>query len=456
MSGTIEIPAGVELEGHSRESVNIFWADLADPPLYLISGSGSFAIRNLTLYASNYKHFIGTPKSQAVAGNVSLELLRIRANAYRGKLRADEYSSRMGSQLKLSSGGGDLIQLHGPNIRVVDSDFYASGRSLVLTGATHAYIARNRFSNGRWGWYSISGPDGVIFENNIVVGSDLMSTGGGINTLDGSTAAKNVLFANNHFEGLYGWDREAITTDGGNGYYYGTVRRVAGTTIELGDWREGRGREVQEWAGTGLFVLSGKGMGQFAQITEYDKSKGIVVLDRVLTVTPDHDSTVTIVPMQQNFIFFRNKFVDVGVGIQYYGTSLHHVAAENTLIRAGGIFNSGRWYRHYQPSWYCQFIGNRIEEGFVYRGGSNNSVEAGDAVIGTFGYQKSPNRGPLALGTIHRGNSIYAEGKFRFEGVDEVSPGIREMIVEIKDLSINRSKIVSDRGVAGLLLREAP
>ena len=51
-------------------------------------------------------------------------------------------------------------------------------RSLFLFKPRGAYVARNHFYNGRWGWYCLSGVDGLIFEDNQITGADLMSTGG--------------------------------------------------------------------------------------------------------------------------------------------------------------------------------------------------------------------------------------------------------------------------------------
>ncbi|MDD5463436.1 MAG: hypothetical protein PHG00_17790 [Methylococcales bacterium] len=64
----------------------------------------------------------------------------------------------------------DAIRVGGDNIRITDSDIYRSGRPLALSNPHDAYVANNHFYNGRFGWYSISGGDGVIFENNQITG----------------------------------------------------------------------------------------------------------------------------------------------------------------------------------------------------------------------------------------------------------------------------------------------
>jgi hypothetical protein len=278
-----------------------------------------------------------------------------------------------------------------------------------------------------------------------------MSTGGGVNTLDGSTSAENVYFGENKFRNLDGWDREAITTDGGNGYFYGHVKQIGSTILALTSWIEGDGRKRLIWAGAGLFVLGGPGMGQYARIASFDPASATVTLERPLLVSPSADSIVTVVPLQQNFIFFKNTFEDAGVAIQYYGTSVDHIAAENISVRTGGFYNSGRWYHHYQPTWYCQFFHNKISEANFYRGGANNAVESGEAIIGTLGLQKAPNTAPLALATIHRMNEVGDQGTFLFQGVSSTAPGINGLIVEVAPEFLARIK--TDDGVANLVVK---
>ena len=102
-----------------------------------------------------------------------------------------------------------LADFH-PGDVVSGCDVYGSGRCLYLKGARGTWIHDNHFANGRWGWYCISGSDGLIFENNDITGADLMSTGGGLNCLDGSNYSQNVYFARNRMGLTHGWDREII------------------------------------------------------------------------------------------------------------------------------------------------------------------------------------------------------------------------------------------------------
>jgi hypothetical protein len=450
LKGTIDLPPGVSLEGESKNASSLFWSDTNEPPDVLILGQHDSHISNLTMYSSNYRHFISNDTSGGNLGNISIDNVVIRANPYRGHLTPEQMDLRYRSQLAISGSGGDLVRLRGENVKVTNSDLQAGSRVLALIQPQAALISGNRLSNGRLGWYSISGPNGVIFENNVVTGGDLTSSGGGINTLDGSTSAQNVFFSKNKFEGLYGWDREAVTSDGGFGYFYGSAIS-SNQRVMLSKWVEGRGRERPNWTGAALFVLGGTGMGQVRTVKTVDLDTWELAIDQKFDVDLDDSSVVSIVPMQRNFIFYKNFFADAGMAIQYYGTSLNHVAAENESVRTAGFMNSGRWYRHYQPSWFCQFLRNRIVEGNVYRGGANNAMESGEAAFSTLGLQRPPNRAPLVLGTVYRQNEIDSIGKVVVSGVDEDNPGVMGVLIEAEPEQLKR--ITIDKGVSDYVVR---
>src|SRR5262249_58110435 len=98
-------------------------------------------------------------------------------------------------------------------VEITDCDLYVSGsRSLFLSRVRCGLVARNTFTNGRWGWYLIGGSDGLIFEDNVIRGGDLMSTGGGLSTLDGSTSSRGGYFAHNTPRRFWGLDRQAVST----------------------------------------------------------------------------------------------------------------------------------------------------------------------------------------------------------------------------------------------------
>lgn len=448
----LTVPRFVTLRGERRDLVNLFWPDLEQPPPALIQGSNHFALEDLTLYASHYRHLIAGDLQTTAAsepGHVRIQRVTARADIYRGHLKPEAVDQRFRESLKLSSGGGDTLRLGGEHLVITDNDLYGSGRALYLFKPRGAYVARNQFYNGRKGWYVLVGSDGVIVEDNRITGADLMSTGGAIASY-GVAYSQNVFYARNKLSLMHGWDREAMTSDAGYGFYYGLIHEATSTTIKLAATLVGDPLKMDGWKGAGVFILGGKGMGQFARVDHLDGD--VVHLDHPWRVLPDESSVITITMLQQNYLFIDNEFSDAGVALQYYGTSINHVAAGNQSIRTAGFYNSGRWYRHYQPSWYCQFFGNQILEGNVYRGGANNTLLSGEAFLGTLGLQKPPNTAPLALAAIHRRNHLHSNARLQITGGgNPATPGTRDVIVENNVVENADAGLLIDAGVVGVL-----
>ncbi len=453
LSRMVHIPKYVILKGEGSGLTSLMWTDFADPPDALLRGSNHFAIEEMTLYASNYRDVIESDTAtteDGEPGNIRIRNVVVRAVLYRGHLKPAQIDDLFKKFLSLSSGGGDTLHLGGKNIVIEGGDFYGSGRSLYLSHPIGVRVVNNKFYNGRWGWYCITGSDGVIFEHNQIIGGDLMATGGGINTL-GSSFSRNVYFADNDLSQMHGLDREAITTDGPGGYYFGKVRAASPKRIELLEQVNG---DAQKWFGAGLYVLGGKGQGEYAQIDSINNRE--VKLIEPLMVAPDETSVVSIVPLQKNYLFISNRITDAGLAIQFYGSSTNFVAAGNVTTRSGGFIATGLWYRGgYQPSWYCQFLGNQIIDGNVYRGGSNNAINTGKASIGIIGLPRPPNTSPLAFAQILRGNRLDANAYIDINGSnDSTVIGVQDVIVQGNVIPNLDKDIYVSKGVAGLLSME--
>jgi len=186
--------------------------------------------------------------------------------------------------------------------------------------------------------------------------------------------------------------------------------------------------------GQGVFVLGGDGAGQFAQIESADGN--VLTLDRSWTVAADTTSRVTITPMVQNYLIVDNEFSDAGVAVQFYGTSVNNVVAGNTSSRTAGFLNRGEWYHHYEPSWYNQYLDNSIVDGAVYRGGPDNSIFAGEAVIGAYGMFHAQNDPPLVLGVIMRRNRLSKNSRIELQGCTGSKPLLSSAVIE-KNIVLN-------------------
>jgi hypothetical protein len=449
VEGTLTIPRNTVLRGEGRTLSCLCWPD-SEEPFNLIEGTDHFGVEDLTLYASNYKHGIVADQRTPEAGHTFVRRVTMRAVIYRGHLKPEEVDRRFRESLRLSTGGGDSIRLGGEDVEVTDCDLYGSGRAFYFYGVKGGVVANNRFYNGRWGWYCITGADGLIYENNVLTGADLMSTGGGINCL-GSVYSRNVFYAGNTVARCHGWDREAMTSDAGGGPFYGKAESCNGQELVLPEKPNWRGRD---WTGAGIFVLMGKGEGQYREIAGVSEDGRTITMDRAWTVPIDDTSLIVVTMMQRNYLFIGNHFEDAGIALQYYGTSINHVAVGNTATRCGGFYNSGRWYHQYQPSWYCQFMGNRILDGNCYRFGANNATSSGPSFIGTYGLQRGDNPAPLAYCSVHRGNVLENNSLIRVQGLNKERPGVRDVIIEHNTVRNASVGMQIDDGCVGVLARD--
>jgi hypothetical protein len=460
VSDTLVIPDRVGIRGEGRELVSLNWIDFATPPPALVAGYSNFSISDVTLYASNYVSAVsggfqtsGEKTSSAPPANISVTRVRVRASAYRGHIEAQLGLERYVAGFKNSALNGPVaIRLTGEDLAITDCDVYGSGSAFLLLHARGAYVARNVFFNGRGGWYSITGADRVLFEDNQFIGGDPESSGGSINTLGRtSTSSRNVLFKRNSFKMMNGWDREAITSDGPGGYYFGKIGRIGDREVKLLEPIPPVQNLPSDLRGAGIFVVAGIGRGQYARI---ESAQGTSVrLDRSIFLASTGTSVATIVPLQENYLILGNEFSDTGVAAQFYGTAVNHVVADNVSIRTGGFLNRGSRYHHFQPSWYIQFLGNRIDEGTVYRGGSNNVIFSGEAVIGSYGMQEESDFPPFVLGTIVRGNVLKNNAHIEVKGLSYRFPGTRDVVVERNWVANADAGVIVDRGSASVLVR---
>jgi hypothetical protein len=431
----LSVPKNVVLSGENRDTTFLNWDDTEAPPPALIQGYSDFTIENLTIVSGRHFHVIqgGFPTggNQADGENITLGNLRIRAYSFGGHLKPEEEAARQRAALAFARNGVDSIRLAGRNLVVSGCDVWGSGRSLYLLRPRGALITGNTLSNGRQGWYSISGPDGVLFTNNEVVGGDLESTGGGINTMfAGTGVSAHVLMRGNTFKRLYGWDGEAITTDGPGGFFYGRVRATEGHSLTMQDPPTNR-TDLTDWRGAGVFVMAGRGRGSWARVVARGGDR--VTLDRPLPLDPDDSSVISIAPFLGQLLILDNTIEDAAFGIQIFGTGVETITAGNRLSRTRGILIKALYYQHVQPTWYNQVLNNEI---------LTPSLD-GTASIGIWGNTKTTDPGAINLMTIVRGNTLYLGSFIELRG----QPPFRELV---SDALVEHNTIVGGQRPAAI------
>ncbi len=443
LTGTLQIPDGVALKGEANDLVTLIWKDTENPPDALMEGIRNFSVADLTINAERHFHIIrggfDPVSAEPVGTNITVKGVIIRASSFLRHMKNDEPLKRLEAmQNKVRTGVAGLL-LGGSNIVVEGCDVLSSMRPLVLVKPVAARVAGNTLRTGRRGWYGISGPDGVIFENNRIIGNDLQASGGGINTFGGSFA-RNVLVRNNRFETMYGWDREAMTSDGAGGYYRGRLVDVRDASATMDPVGLGTLQE-KDWKGAGLFVLKGRGLGLVARVTT--RTGNLAVLDRDIAMAIDKDSVVSIVPMQENYLVVGNTFEDAGAA-QVFGTGYKHVFADNKSRRSDGLKVFSLDYRHPQPNFYTQFLGNEIA-GPTLRRAAEIAVE---------GRQFEGNETLLTLGVVVRENRLRSAAMIRVDGRSDNDPAIRNVLIEQNEVGFGATAINIGKGVEELIVRD--
>jgi hypothetical protein len=463
VSDMIVIPPGIKLQGEATDLVNLVWPELTNLPMALIQGTSRFAIEDLTIYASNHPHIISGgfqfgDGQAADAGDIAIRRVRIRGSAFRGLMEAEATLQRMNDYHRIYPlVVPDTIRLTGSRVEVTDCDILGSGHSLRLFKVTDAIISGNILNNGRYGTYYFVGSRRVIFENNTVTGADLQATGGGLSTISKwVSASENIFVGGNTFKAIYGWDREAMTTDGPGGYYFGHAESALPDRLSLPD-APNPYPATQDWSGAAVMVVNGRGEGQYARVKTLEgKPPNLSIrLDRPLAVALDRSSEITVAQAQQDYLIIDNMFEDTGVAAQAYGTSLGHVIAGNRSNRTSGFAAYGLSYGHFQPSWRIQFLDNHILEGNVYRAGPARDVFSNEASILVRGNQTATDAGrpPMVQAVIVRGNRLDHDAHIEITGFVPASPGVRDVVVEDNRIGPSRDGLIIDRGVAFWLSR---
>jgi hypothetical protein len=445
LSTPLNIPGGVAMKGEARDVVTLVWSDFKDPPNALLSGYSNFAIENITIVATNHAHLISggfSDNGGSDGQDIAIRHVTVRASIFGGHQLPEVSAARARRAMSFSSGGADTLRLAGHNLIVEDCDLSGSGRSLFLFRPRSAHIAGNTFYNGRVGWYSVTGADGVIFENNHVVGADLQSTGGGINTLSPESAAsRNILFYKNTFDRFFGWDREALTSDGAGGFYFGNAQAIDAATLRLID-SPAQGAGNRTWIGAGVFVIGGRGLGEFAEVRKIEADR--VFLDHPLPALPDSSSVFSIVSMQENYLIIENEFHDAGVAVQFFGTSVNHVVFGNKSHRTSGYADRGIFYHHPQPSWYTQILANEIVNGDL----------SAPAAISICGSQAGKTTALLNFGAIVRANVLDGNARIDVGGSESRdTPSVSDLVIEKNKIRNTDVAIAIDGTIPSLVIR---
>jgi hypothetical protein len=435
----IEIPPHVTLRGAGPDQTAIYFAETEAAPEAWIHGTHDFGVENVSIFCANHKAILSSDMSGKPegAGHVLVRNVRIRGSMFRGHPTSQSLMKRVTPVMAASGVGFETVRLSGPDLRILDCDLLGSSRSVYIYRGKGAVVRGNRIQNGFRGWYNFNASEEVIFEGNTISGADLESTGGSYSTWGPPKSSQNFYTANNNYSQMMGWDREAFTSDGGGGAYYGKATQTKAGRLEL----DAASAEVTNvWQGAVAAIIEGRGMGQWRVVA--DASGHEVQLAAPFEIAPDNTSVITIVPAQVHYLFFHNHYSESGYGIAYYGTAIEHIAEGNEVAEAGGIFASSRRYSGgVSPEFGLQFIGNTIGARFNYVSSPYGATTFDPSAIDAFSVE--PGR---TIGLVLRRNRFLGQSVLRIRS--QTPAGMRAVLVDGNQLAGGTAAMEIDKNAA--------
>ena len=414
MTETIELPPHSVLRGMGAGYSQIYWPDTFEPPEALIKGAHSFEVSDIFLTCGNHKDGIvgnwpepRTPlsaeeKAAYECGNITIKnvTLRMIYSQYIND-NLDELKRRL-QLLHFAR----ALRLGGENVNVTGTDIYCAAGGLFELRASWSNISNNRFCRGNIiGWNGFSGQQ-LIFADNHLGGANCTSFYG---LPEGS---ENIYWGNNYHENTFdGNNRETVTGDGRIHAYMDTVENIGPASFTLrGEvpWKRG----LQVWEKGAVQIAGGKGAGQIRRIKSIDGRK--VELQSAWDIVPDETSVINIGSFRRRFIYTENQACDSTVALQFYGSMIEAIIANNETARTGG-YNGDAMAG--EANWFNQFLDNTIASGDSYRG-PRNEVPALDAQLGLLAYGTGTERHkyPLVRSCVVRNNELKCSAKLDVMG----------------------------------------
>lgn len=358
--GTIYVPAGqymltaeltlppfTMLRGVSSEVTRLLWNPakwvIGKMPASLISGTHHFAIKNLNISATRAWGIIMQTGPAEEQGYVTLENLVVKQTAL-----TDAYSAEMDSKWFRTG-----ILLGGNNLKIRNCSFSCGGMYNFV--AASGFIQHCRFEkNGSDKPFMAVHPKGLIFE-------DCYKQVNGYSYASSIDESNNLYEARNVIPFNYINDREVMTLDGGSGAYAGPVGDVKGNTITLPSGAITNQWTPNKWIGGGVFILEGKGAGQYRRIVSH--TIDVIRLDQPFLVDPDATSVISITTIRKNLFFIDNEVADGGA-YQLYGSAENCVISGLKMRSCIGIIGRGSLiYKGRQPNWYTDIVNCELREG---------------------------------------------------------------------------------------------
>ena len=218
----IELPPRTVLQGAGCDRTFLHWQHTqGEPPVALVRGDHSFAVRDVSLDAQNHAAgIISRPDSK---GDIWIEHVYLYMNRLK-QMDSRHFQNKWKEKIVECSFQDEApaLYLSGPNVHLTDSRVWTTG-SLMVFYAMSGEVARNRLlAPVVNGGYRVEGCQNLVLEENEI------SSGGCIATYNHSpgrfikgedknsrnlTRSRNIYWSDNLFKDSWRMDAEVMTVD---------------------------------------------------------------------------------------------------------------------------------------------------------------------------------------------------------------------------------------------------
>jgi hypothetical protein len=419
LSGSLTLPARVLLKGEGMELTHLVWKDTdSPPPAFFESTVGAFGIEDLSMYAHNYLKGVyvhpvkqpGIPAGPSPA-DIRLRRVRVRFTPYSLKdLSASQQESRRKNASQMA-----VFLIYANNVKMIDCDLaWTTSVGFSLQGED--ILCRGNVAHAEGGgWCPVGGGRRIICEGNSYSGITTGVTRGG-----------EVWFANNKIVHQYRGDREGFTTDGpfgGVGFLENV--KINGKSITF---TAKRPRDEPPHIPGAVRVVDGTGAGQVRSLESFGSTT--LVMEREFDVPLDDTSKLWAANSLCRHIVYSNHFSDTSIAVQFFGSALDCIVAENTSARSGGFRAWGN-----EMCNHVQFLSNTITEGY---GTAGREARAGLSSIHADGPWVYGFRGTTTRGIVMRRNVIENNATILLHG------SIQDALVENNIIKHSSTGIVAE------------
>lgn len=441
LSGWFRIPRRVILRGERRDVSCLKWREanpstVSDIIPAVLYGGGEYGIEHLTLVARNTETILRDLSWDSAVHVGKAPIPQVRSfTAIPGKerdvfLRDDDfqllyYAGRLGGadhsiRWKINGLGwknGDLVKAIAiGGVRNIEASGcrFIGGTERIIDCRNGRFIG-NRFNN-QWASLSWAGLGGeyITFEHN-----DIMGPSGWSRNL---LPLRYLYCAYNSSANIVSGEREALTFDvnalSGRprpsawtqkplpsvAPWQGMVESASAISLRLA----GAHFPPHAYEGLDVMVLSGKGAGQYRQIS--DNAASDVRVRTPWDVEPDSTSLVLIWSLMGHCILYRNHAEDTSVLFQIWGYLYDCTLDGNQVDRSQGMWGLSGWF--------VQWLNNRLRAGVTFHQGVGPAgsppeiTPEGGEPFGFLGFviggamAQLPVHFPYVRGCVIRGNTL--------------------------------------------------